>query len=739
MRHWRLAIVIGSILSTLVLAAACVRFGLHRVSSRARAPVARTPVGGLEPGNVNVVRTGADTHRLLLDAPALARLRDAAKSGTQAYRFVLAHADEAAEKPIASGYQGFDWADALADCALVWHATGDAKYADCALRYLGALLDDRLAVGDKQGGDDVIHYDSGYGIRTFGAYTALAYDWLRGAPGFDASLRARSLARLDKWLAWYETDGYLHDQPLANYYWGYLTTLAFAGLATAGESPLGDQWLEHARKELSTRAMPAFRDELRGGGWPEGYQYGEYTTAEVALVAEAFRTGANVDITRKLPWLADTIAHHTHALLPDQRTVYDGGTQGEHPVVPSALAVAAVDVALDGIGDARAAQGRWLIRHALPPLRREQAWVGLLADRPGAPEQSPRDPAKTSLHLDGEGLTFARSDWSPGATWVSFQAGPWLAEDHQDADQGHFELFRGGDGLLVDAGDGEGSATINHNTLLIDDGGRHLTYPPNQGVWGGDRVKTTRYGDDGAVMLAVGDIGEAYAPKCARDGCKTRTVEHAVRSFVFVRPDLLVVDDRVTLDEPDVKVVWAAHLTQAPALDGDVASAVVGSSRVDVRTLEPSGAHHAAPREPTPSGEGSHRANKTWGPTWRLEIESPTGARERGFLHVISTAAASARPPEARAVAGEHLRGATVRGVAHPVAVLFASEEGKGRAALGGPLENVVVAGLSPGRRYDVAVDPACNLVLAPSSSGSGLPANAGGFVRVSASQCGAP
>jgi len=739
MRHLRLALVIGSVLSVLVLAAACVRLGLHHVSSRERAPVARTPVGGLEAGSVTVVPGRGDSHRLLLDAPALARLHEAAKSGTEAYRFVLALADEAAEKPLASGYQGFEWADALADCALVWHATGDAKYAACALRYLGALLDDRLAVGDKQGGDDVIHYDSGYGIRTFGAYTALAYDWLRGAPGFDPPLREHALSRLDKWLAWYETDGYLRDTPIANYYWGYLTTLAFAGLAAAGESPLGDRWLEQARHELSTRALPAFRDELRGGGWPEGYQYGEYTTAEVALVAEAFRTGANVDITRKLPWLADTITHHTHALLPDQRTVYDGGTQGEHPVVPSALGVAAVDLALDGIGDARAAQGRWLIHHALPPLRREQAWVGLLAERPGAPEQSPRDAAKTSLHVDGVGLTFARSDWSAGATWVSFQAGPWLAEDHQDADQGHFELFRGSDGLLVDAGDSEGSATINHNTLLIDDGGRHLTYPPNQGVWGGDRVKTTRYADDGAVMLAVGDIGEAYAPKCARDGCRTRTVERALRSFVFVRPDVVVVDDRVTLDQADVKVIWAAHLTQPPALDGDLASAVVGASRVDVRTLEPSGARHTAPREPTPSGEGSHLANHTWGPTFRLEVESPNGTRERGFLHVLSTAPASARPPEARVVTGEHLRGAVVRGAARTLAVLFATDEGKGRAALGGPVEQVVVAGLAPGRRYDVTVDATCNVVFAASSSGAAMAANAGGFVRVGAAKCGAP
>jgi hypothetical protein len=721
----------------LIVAAACVRLGLKHVSgTRERTPIARTPVGGLGPEKLVATPTSGGAHRILLDAPALERLRAAARAKTEPFQNVRARGEEALEKPVPSGYQGFDWADTVADLALLWNATGDARYAAGALRYLNALLDDRLVVGDHQGGDDVIHYDSGYGIRTFGAYTALACDWLRGAPGFDDAMRVRASGRLEHWLAWYRTDGYLRDQPIANYYWGYLTTLSFAGLALGGDAPAAEQWLEQARHELSTRALPAIRDELKGGGWPEGYQYGEYTTLEVALVADAFRSGAGVEMARQLPWLAATITHHTHALLPDQRSVYDGGTWGEHPALPSALAVSGVDIALDGIADPRAAEGRWLVRHALPPLQREQVWVSLLADRPAAPERSPREPAQTSLHLAGEGLSFARSDWTPAATWVSFQSGPWLAEDHQDADQGHFELFRGADGLLVDGGDSEGSATINHNTLLIDDGGRHLTYPPNQGVWGGDRVQTTRFGDDGKVMLAVGDFGEAYAPKCAHDGCKTRTVESALRTFVFVRPSLLVLDDRVEVDAPDVKVVWAAHLTHAPTLDGDLASAVVGNSRVDVRTLEPAGASHTAPREPTPSGEGSHRANKPWGPMWRLEIESPVGGRSRGFLQAISAGPAASTAPPARALTGTALRGAAVRG-AESVGVFWAKPDARGELALDGPLDVLVVAGLTPRRRYRVEVDAACHLAVAPTEDAAALVATSGGFVRTTAN-CGA-
>jgi hypothetical protein len=415
--------------------------------------------------------------------------------------------------------------------------------------------------------------------------------------------------------------------------------------------------------------------------------------------------------------------------------VYDGGTWGEHPALPSSLAMAGAAVALEPLGDPRALEARWLMAHALPPLRREQAWIGLLAERPGAPERSPREGA-TSLHLAGQGLTFARSDWSPNASWVSFQAGPWLAEDHQDADQGHFELFRGGDGLIVDGGDSEGSATINHNTLLVDDGGRHLTYPPNQGVWGGDRVKTTHFGDDGAVLVAVGEIGEAYAPSCAEDGCKARSVERATRSFVYLRPALLVIDDRVELERGDDGVTWAAHLTRAPTLDGDLASAVVGNSRVDVRTLEPRSSLRIAPREPTPSGEGSHRANKPWGPMWRLEVQSPRGERQRGFLHVVSAGAAAARAPGARALAGDGFRGARIDADGRGSVVIFISKDGPFRVPLGAPADTVVVAGLTSGRQYRVAVEAGCTLSVTKADGGDARRAGPGGFLRTSAAGC---
>lgn len=692
----------------------------------ARTRLAPIPFG---PDKLRIVEATANRPRLLLDERTLERIRDQARRNTIVWQRVRTRCDEYVRAAVPSGYQGFDWADAMAATALCWHATGDRSYAQTAIQYLDALTDDRLKVGDHQGGATVVRHDSGYGIRTFGAYSALGYDWLRHAPDMTPALRAKVLARLDAWLSWYKTDGYLNNEPISNYFWGYLTALSFAGLAAAGDNPKADEWLERARTLLTNDVLPTFNAKLTGGGWPEGWQYGQYVAAEVALVARAFQTATGVRLIDKLPWLKQAVKCHIHLLLPDGATMYDGGTWGEHPARPSALAMTAAAIALDGIDDVRAQDARWLSAVALPPLRRESVWMSLLAAGP-LPARDIRVGEPTSFHDRSTGLSLMRSDWSKSAVFTSFQAGPWLTPDHQDKDQGHFELWRGSDALLVDGGDTEGSATINHNTLLIDDHGRHMTYTPNQGVWGFD-VKTTRFGDDGQVVVALGDIGQAYAPSCAPEGCPDRSVEKLMRTFVYVRPSLVVIRDDIALEQTDYGARWAAHVTRPARVAGTWTSAVIGGSRVDIQTIEPANARVVILKEPSGSGEGPHRMNQPWGPMWRIEVSSPTGDKHRAFLNWITAGDARDKPAAAQRVAGSGLSGVAGRSGDAPIAVLFARDEHGGTAEIPSDVTTVVVAALKPGDRYDIVASGEQKCQLRVTESARGTPAGPGGFLRV--------
>jgi hypothetical protein len=692
-------------------------------------PISLTPASAARSGS-----NGQPT--LVLDAARLAQIRDSAKRETAAWKRLRRLCDDQSQKPIKSGYQGWDWADAVANLSLCWHATSEPRYGRAAVSYVAAFLDDRFVRGDGKGGPDVVRHDSGYGIRTFGAYSALGYDWLRTAPGMTPELRKKIIARLEAWLAWYEKNGYLRDHPLANYFWGYFTTLSFAGLAVGNDSPMAEHWRNESRRLLETKILPTFQTHLRGGGWPEGWQYGSYVAVQAALVAEAYETRAGVPLAKQLPWFSELVQHKLHSLSPDRKSVYGGGTWGARPSRPSALSLSGAVLALEGLDDDRAAKARWLLDHAFPALTREQAWVALLIDQPAAPRKDPRAGEPLSRSFPGTGLTMMRSDWSKDAVWISFQAGPRLTPDHQHKDQGHFELTRGSDWLLVDSGDSEGGATSNHNCMLIDDGGKTITYSPNQGVWGTE-VETTHYGDDGRVVGVVGEIGDAWAPSCVRHGCSTRAVERATRALVYVRPNLLVIEDRISLDNSEIGTTWAAHFTVAPALSGKRASATVGSSRVDLTLVAPGGTTFTAVREPHGSGTSPHAANRPWGPSWRLEAAAPRATPERRFVTWITTDAKHAAAPDAPTeLTGSGLSGAVGASSGKQIAILFAERPEGGKLSLRSPPDSVVIAGLTPAKRYATKLTDERGCTLTIEASEQGDAATGGGFVRVDLNGC---
>src|SRR5262249_23301973 len=155
------------------------------------------------------------------------------------------------------------------------------------------------------------------------------------------------------------------------------------------------------------------------------------------------------------------------------------------------------------------------------------AWLEPLWDEPDAPAEDPRGGA-TSFLSPGTGLLFARSDWGREATFVSLQCGPSFPDaDHQHADQGHFELVRGSDHLIVDPGDYGSFATLNQNSILVDDRHDALEYSPNQGAWGRDS-HIERFVDAGDFVFARGQFGDAYRPAKLEYGA-VRSVVSATR------------------------------------------------------------------------------------------------------------------------------------------------------------------------------------------------------------------
>ena len=115
-------------------------------------------------------------------------------------------------------------------------------------------------------------------------------------------------------------------------------------------------------------------------------------------------------------------------------------------------------------------------------------------------------------------------------------------------DQGHITLQRGADYLLINSGGYGMLDTLPwHNSLGFDDrgAGDHIVYPPGQGSWGPDAA-ITRYEDQNTFVYAEADIAPAYVNN---DGV-TNSVTSALRTFVYLRPDVVFVHDEMQVANP---------------------------------------------------------------------------------------------------------------------------------------------------------------------------------------------
>jgi hypothetical protein len=229
---------------------------------------------------------------------------------------------------------------------------------------------------------------------------------------------------------------------------------------------------------------------------------------------------------------------------------------------------------------------KYLPNHPMAPYARQLlADVGNPVPGPTLDYKSGATAFPLSYLAEFTGPLYARSDWSSSAVWLSLADGP-ILEDHQHNDQGHFTLQRGADYLVINSG-GYGllDTLPYHNSLGFDDrgAGDHIVYPPGQGEWG-PSAAITRYEDQGTFVYAEADIAPAYVNN---DGV-TNSVLSALRTLVYIRPNIVFVHDETEVANPAVKKFFNVNFN-APSLPRsvDIVHADHGSSRVFMRGLVP--------------------------------------------------------------------------------------------------------------------------------------------------------
>lgn len=231
------------------------------------------------------------------------------------------------------------------------------------------------------------------------------------------------------------------------------------------------------------------------------------------------------------------------------------------------------------------------------------------------PAQEAKIPSNLSHYAKGRGVLLMRSDWSDDATWIFFKCGDMFSTSHQHWDQNSFSIFKKGD-LAIKSGlyDGDGTAghavnyfsrTIGSNSILVYDANEQFiswrgVHYPNLLNDGGQKAyrdmnefkdvahwreyqdindsgTITGYEDTSYYTYICGNATNAYnnsrncTPKVIWKRIKGKNspkITLFTRSLIFLRPDYVVIFDRVNATKASYRKKWLIHLLNKPLLGG---------------------------------------------------------------------------------------------------------------------------------------------------------------------------
>lgn len=455
--------------------------------------------------------------------------------------------------------------------ALVSQITGQTAYCDQAIAAAEALI---AAPGD---------------YATKAGDIALVYDWC-----YDRLSAAQRAAFISYFNTWGDSS-HSNDSPGWGNYWPrYGYSYALVGLATYGDNPRAQEWMDEFRYTRYRDVDQALLDRIaEGGAWPEGMIYDWIANWPRVKALDAWRTAAGEDLFQSTTWYQERLPYLLLHRWPGvaQQWGYSyhpylstGDTERNRGSIANYERIMALILIERFPDDPWAAPLQAYL--SVPPMdnsmdflyHEEFLWFN--------PDQPTASPGLLTHYARGTGTVFMRSGWpdgpadtDSGVTYITFQCGDHFTY-HQHYDQNSFTLFQR-DGLLVDSGvySGDGRSdhdinyyarTIAHNTLVVynpaedfssarpdayaNDGGQRTLYPASrlpgnieyfdQHAVHYDTGDILRFQDNAHYTYVLGDATKAYNNPTYNQAMdtdlsgNTAKVSRFQREFVYLRPTM---------------------------------------------------------------------------------------------------------------------------------------------------------------------------------------------------------
>lgn len=328
------------------------------------------------------------------------------------------------------------------------------------------------------------------------------------------------------------------------------------GLAAAwfhGRHPDAAKWLELSRQ--SARAFSVMYGE--DGSYDEGVGYWGYTTSHLAMLAEALHRRLGVDDRRLIDY-PGTIRYALSMAMPcSGGVISDPKLKTTYNATPKANYIPELDLVnfCDAATGMDVSVAAWVgvsandplshhVAHHLGSLRQLQAAVWYRADAPAKPPGTDLHDVRMSIDW-----VVSRTGWSAADSVLALRSGG--PANHEHADRNSIIFKAHGDRLFHDPFKAGYSYTLPrwllrqteaHTAVLINGAG-HQYHDGREGTnasWANAHVTDFRTGP--GWMLVTSDATEAYA-------LVNPDVMLVSRTLLFLKPDVLVLLDRVTLKQ----------------------------------------------------------------------------------------------------------------------------------------------------------------------------------------------
>ncbi len=316
--------------------------------------------------------------------------------------------------------------------------------------------------------------------------------------------------------------------------------LGEAGIAFLGEVEGADDWVWFAAN-VFFNVYPVWSDE--DGGWHEGSSYWSSYIGRFAFWADVMREAMSINAYDK-PYFA-RVGYYPMYLMPPGKT--DGGF-GDG----AAQRAASANMQLMSELAAQAGNGhwQWYVEQMGGP-KPATGYIGFIRGTLPKVQPKPPDDLPISHLFRGTGQAYLNTTLKDAKedVQVIFKSSPFGTQSHGNEANNSFVLWAYGQRLLVRSGyyDLYGSehhrnwvwSTRSVNNITVNGQGQRKRTAEATG-------KIIDFKTTPTMDIVVGEAGGAYEPP----------LERFTRAIIFVKPELVVIYDRLEAKEPSTFEYW---------------------------------------------------------------------------------------------------------------------------------------------------------------------------------------